>query len=102
MSEILSRTSPVNDGSIGYFYDDHEILPQNVQGRFYFNAQGQRVDDLEPAFKARAVLESQCLAKRLYLQKANVDLQNSVERIVVTGENTSSQVTCISASTVAL
>jgi hypothetical protein len=33
------------------------------------------------------VVEGQFLAKRLYLQKANVDLKSNVDRIVVTGEN---------------
>ncbi|CAF1537099.1 unnamed protein product [Adineta steineri] len=85
MSKILGETTPSNNGFIGYFYDDHEILPQNIQGRFYFNKDGQQINDLEAVYKARAVLEGQCLAKRLYLQKANVDLNNSVDRIVVTG-----------------
>jgi xylulokinase len=85
MSELIGNTSPSNDGFIGFFYDDPEILPQNIQGRFYFNAENQPIDDLEPAHKARAVLESQCLAKRLYLQKTNVDLKNNVDQIVITG-----------------
>ncbi|CAF1430173.1 unnamed protein product [Adineta steineri] len=85
MSKLLGETTPSNNGFIGYFYDDHEILPQNIQGRFYFNKDGQQINDLEAIYKARAVLEGQCLAKRLYLQKANVDLDNSVDRIVVTG-----------------
>ncbi|CAF0850752.1 unnamed protein product [Rotaria sordida] len=85
ISELLSKTSPTNHGYIGFFYDDHEILPQNIQGRFYFNADDQQIDDLEGAYKARAVLEGQCLAKRLYLQRANIDLTNKVDRIVITG-----------------
>ncbi|CAF4402443.1 unnamed protein product, partial [Adineta steineri] len=85
MSKLLGETTPSNNGFIGYFYDDHEILPQNIQGRFYFNKDGQQINDLKAIYKARAVLEGQCLAKRLYLQKANVDLNNSVDRIVVTG-----------------
>ncbi len=87
MSELLGKTSAGNDGFIGFFYDDHEILPQNIQGRFYFDANDKKLDDLEPACKARAVLEGQLLAKRLYLQRANVDLTNNVDRIVITGEN---------------
>jgi xylulokinase len=85
MNESLKQTSPSNNGILGFFYDDHEILPQNIQGRYFFNAQHQRVDHLDASTKARAVLEGQCLAKRLYLQRANVDLVNHVERIVVTG-----------------
>ena len=87
MSELLSKTSAGNNGFIGFFYDDHEILPQNIHGRFYFNAKDEKVDDLEPACKVRAVLEGQFLAKRLYLQRANVDLANGVDRIVITGKN---------------
>jgi len=89
MSEFIGKTSPSNNGFIGFFYDDHEILPQNIQGRFYFNANDQQIDDLEPANKARAVLEGQCLAKRYYLKKANVDLTNNVDRIVITGKTIS-------------
>jgi xylulokinase len=86
MSGLLNQTPPSNHGFIGFFYDDHEILPQNIQGRFYFNAEGQSVDNLEAPCKARAVLEGQCLAKRLYLQRANVDLANNVNHIVITGK----------------
>jgi hypothetical protein len=86
MSELIGKTSPSNDGFIGFFYDDPEILPQNIQGRFYFDSNDQQIDDLQPAHKARAVLEGQCLAKRLYLKKANVDLTNNVDQIVITGK----------------
>ena len=89
MGELLSQTSAGNNGFIGFFYDDHEILPQNVQGRFYFDAKDQQIKDLEPASKARAVIEGQLLAKRLYLERANFDIKNNVERIVITGENIS-------------
>jgi hypothetical protein len=91
MSELIRSTSPSNDGFIGFFYDDYEILPQNIRGRFYFDPKDQQIDDLEPAYKARAVLEGQCLAKRLYLKKANVDLTNNVDRIVITGTNISTK-----------
>lgn len=86
MSELLKKTPPLNNGFIGFFYDDPEILPQNIQGRFYFNADDQQIDELDAAYKARAVLEGQCLAKRLYLQRANVDLTKNVDRIVITGK----------------
>ncbi|CAF0883135.1 unnamed protein product [Adineta ricciae] len=85
MSELLGQTPSANKGVIGFFYDDHEILPHNVQGRFYFNADGEQVNDLEAASKVRALVEGQLLAKRLYLQRANVDLNNNVDQIVVTG-----------------
>ncbi|CAF1369559.1 unnamed protein product [Didymodactylos carnosus] len=84
MSELLCHSPPSNHGYIGMFFDDQEILPHNIQGRFYFDAHGVQVKDLEPSCKARALLEGQCLAKRLYLQRANIDLAN-VKRIVITG-----------------
>src|ERR1700722_19667910 len=87
MSELLCQTPPSNHGYLGYFFDDYEILPQNVRGRFYFNHIEHQVEDLEPACKARALLEGQCLAKRLYLQRANIDLVNNVDRIVIAGKN---------------
>ena len=85
-SELLGQTSPGNDGHLGFFFDDPEILPRNIQGRFYLNTNGERLDQFDRATKARAMLEGQCLAKRLYLQRANVDLATHVDRIVVTGE----------------
>ena len=88
MSDVLLHSQPTNNGCIGFFYDDPEILPQNVQGRFYFDQHGQRLDELDRLRKARAVLEGQCLSKRLYLQRANVDLVNSVDRVVITGRLT--------------
>ncbi len=87
MSELLCQTPPSNHGFLGYFYDDHEILPENIRGRFYFNSDEHQLENLEPACKARALLEGQCLAKRLYLQRANIDLINNVNRIVITGKN---------------
>lgn len=84
-SELLGQTVVGNAGCVGFFFDDPEILPRNVQGRFYFNSQGEKVNEIDPTVKARAILESQCLSKRLYLQRANVDLNNDVDRIVVTG-----------------
>lgn len=94
MSESIGKTKPSKDGCIGFFYDDHEILPQNIQGRFYFDGKDQRLDDLSAEQKARAVLEAQCLAKRLYLKKANVDLVNNVDRIVITGKITMNRKHC--------
>jgi len=85
MSELLCQSPPSNHGFIGMFFDDQEILPQNVQGRYYFNAHGIQVEHLEAACKARSLLEGQCLAKRLYLQRANIDLINNIKRIVITG-----------------
>lgn len=87
MSELLCQTPPSNHGLLGYFFDDPEILPQNIRGRFYFNTAEEQIEDLKPASKARALLEGQCLAKRLYLQRANIDLVNNVDRIVITGKN---------------
>jgi len=86
MSELLCQSPPSNHGFLGYFFDDNEILPQNIQGRFYFNSDEQQIEDLEPASKVRALLEAQCLAKRLYLQRANIDLVNNVDRIVINGK----------------
>jgi sugar (pentulose or hexulose) kinase len=87
MSELICQTPATNHGFIGFFFDDYEILPQNLHGRFYFNTAEQAIENLEPSCKARAVLESQCLAKRLYLQRANIDLVHDVNQIVITGKN---------------
>lgn len=86
ISELLCQTPPSNHGYLGYFFDNLEILPENLQGRFYFNSIEQQIENLEPACKVRALLEGQCLAKRLYLQRANIDLANNVDRIVITGK----------------
>lgn len=91
MSELICQTPASNHGFIGFFFDDYEILPQNVHGRFYFNTAGQPIENLEPSCKARAVLESQCLAKRLYLQRANIDLVHDVNQIVITGRTNMSR-----------
>lgn len=85
LSELLCQTPPSNHGFVGFFFDHEEILPAQIQGRFYFNAAEQRVDQLEVSCKARALLEGQCLAKRLYLQRANIDLVHNVDQVVISG-----------------
>jgi hypothetical protein len=63
MSELICQTPPSNHGFIGFFFDDHEILPKNIQERFYFDVKEQQLDDLKSACKARAVLDRWCFSQ---------------------------------------
>ncbi|CDW57196.1 xylulose kinase [Trichuris trichiura] len=86
--DLVESSPPGNCGcmgtsSTGVFYEYEEIgskvLPQYV----LVNADGCRVPFFEKQIEARAVIEHQCLAKRLSSYKTG--MRSKMERILVTG-----------------
>ena len=66
-----------------YFYDT-EITPSGQQGVYYFDKNGTQVESFPPEVEARAVIESQFLAKLNHARKLGYEI-NSTSRILATG-----------------
>jgi len=79
--EMISSTAPGNDGNIGFFIDEPEIIPDiPVAGVRRFDASGP-VDSFAPEVEARAVVEGQMLSMRLHVQQIGV----SPSMLITTG-----------------
>ncbi|VDM46035.1 unnamed protein product [Toxocara canis] len=81
---LTTQTPPGNNGNIGFYFDDNEIVPNIRRGDYRFNSHGEQVSSFEAAVEARAVLEHQCLAKRLHAENIGYDISRR-KRIFVTG-----------------
>lgn len=62
--EALVQSTPAgNDGNIGFFINEAEIIPFiPITGTRLFDGQGKRVDSFPPAVEARAILEGQMMS----------------------------------------
>lgn len=80
---FMDQTKAGNDGYIGFFFDEEEIVPRKSKGDYTFEIGKQELDK-NPAKFARAVFESQCFFKLLYTQKMGFSKSTS-SRILVTG-----------------
>jgi len=92
---MLNKTAVGNDGYIGLFYFKPEHIPQNGKGLFYFDPQGNRIQDLTPERKIRALVEGQFLMKRAHLEKlAGFSNVRKRPRILITGGASRNQSIC--------
>ena len=82
-SKMLKTTPPGNNGNIGMYFDVIEKQPL-VMGRFRFNKDGEAVSSFPSEVEARAVIEGQFLARRMYLENAGYPTGPN-SRIIVTG-----------------
>ena len=72
---MLRATRPGNDGVVGFFYTDPEIMPTiSRPGIVVFDAHDQPIDfkTLQPQVEVRSVVESQYLSMRLHAQNLGV------------------------------
>ncbi|TKR64230.1 hypothetical protein L596_024800 [Steinernema carpocapsae] len=83
VSQHLKKTSPGNNGNIGFYFDKHEILPNVPAGVYRFGASGTEVKKFDPATEIRAVWEHQCLGKRFYAEK--LGFKSREGRLILTG-----------------
>ena len=72
-SEMLKDTPPGNNGNIGMYFDVIEKQPL-VMGHFRFNKDNEMVATFSPEVEARAVLEGQFLARRIYMENAGYQI----------------------------
>ncbi|KAK0419367.1 hypothetical protein QR680_014106 [Steinernema hermaphroditum] len=82
VSELLKETTPGNDGKIGFYFDRDEILPSCSVGVFRFDSNGTPLETFDKRTEMRAILEHQCLAKRLYAERMGFQ---SHGRLILTG-----------------
>ncbi|KAF1761032.1 hypothetical protein GCK72_009286 [Caenorhabditis remanei] len=83
-NEIMEKTPVGNDGFIGFFFDEDEIVPRKLKGDYTFEMDEKELKEKSPEKFARAVFESQCFFKHLYTQKMGFKKSQS-SRILVTG-----------------
>ncbi|UMM24941.1 hypothetical protein L5515_004937 [Caenorhabditis briggsae] len=81
--KVMKKTPIGNDGYIGFFFDDDEIVPRKPKGDYTFEIESEELNRNPEKF-ARAVFESQCFFKLFYTQKMGFQKSTS-SRIVVTG-----------------
>jgi xylulokinase len=87
-SEYLNDTPAGNNGDIGFFYSELEIIPF-IKGFYYFNNKDERVKTLDNAKKyVRGIVESQILS--MYVHSQNIGL-NVTQGVLVTGGSARNQ-----------
>ena len=72
-SKILSKSPVGNDGNIGIYFTEMEILPQ-AQGTYRWNGDNQQISSFIPEQEVRAVVEGQFLAKRIHAKQFGYEL----------------------------
>lgn len=72
-NNALKRTQPGNDGCIGIYFIDQEIIP-NARGIYRWNAKDERVQTFSPDNEVRALIEGQFVAKKIHAEKLGYNL----------------------------
>jgi len=87
-NELLQKTPPGNNGNLGFYFTEHEILPHQIIGYFKFDTNGHKVDHFTPEVEVRAVIEHRALALKTHTQRLNIIPKGD---ILVTGGASSNQ-----------
>ena len=82
-NDALSKTPPGNNGNLGLYFDEMEILPY-AKGVHRWNEANQLVSEFENDIEVRAIIEGQFLAKRHHVQKYGF-VRDPCSRILATG-----------------
>ncbi|KAL8601349.1 hypothetical protein ACOMHN_054642 [Nucella lapillus] len=85
----LKATPVGNNGNIGIYFDVTEIQPL-VQGVFRFDPHGQQVECFPDDVEVRAVVEGQCLARRVHAENLGFGIGPNT-RVIATGGASSNQ-----------
>lgn len=99
-SKFLEQTPPLNDGKIGFYYKDHEILPplpvgvhryilQNFTGDSLEGVNEQEVQEFDSASEVRALIEGQFLSMRAHAERFG--MPTPPKRIIATGGASANQ-----------
>ncbi|EEF52198.1 xylulose kinase 2 [Ricinus communis] len=99
-NKFLEQTTPLNDGKIGFYYKDHEILPplpvgfhryvlQNFTGENLDEVNEQEVQEFDPASEVRALIEGQFLSMRAHAERFG--MPTPPKRIIATGGASANQ-----------
>ncbi|XP_024391819.1 xylulose kinase 2 isoform X2 [Physcomitrium patens] len=93
-NSLLEETPPLNEGKMGFYYKEAEILPPLPVGYHHFilgrgdgnafdNLNVQKVPKFDPAAEVRAIVEGQILSMRIHAER--IGMQCPPERIIATG-----------------
>ncbi|XP_050213532.1 xylulose kinase 2 [Mercurialis annua] len=93
-NKLLDQTPPLNDGKIGFYYKDHEILPplpvgfhryvlENFKGETLDGVKEQEVQEFDSASEVRALIEGQFLSMRAHAERFG--MPTCPKRIIATG-----------------
>jgi xylulokinase len=89
-NQLVSSSPAGSNGYMGLYFPLMEIIPPNVQGRYFFKHSFEGVaptEEIPPEVEPRAILESQLLSikSRLLSIVTTGEGERELERIVVTG-----------------
>ncbi len=73
IEKSLNRTKPGNEGNIGIYFIEQEIIPF-ARGVQRWNSNNQLVDHFQRDVEARAIIEGQFLAKRMHAEMLGLHL----------------------------
>lgn len=97
---MVERTPPGCNGRVGFFFPLPEIIPQNVVGKYFFEASGltataadtpSPVGDIPESLHPRAILESQLLSIQSRVRHL-LPNDSRLSRLVLSGGGSSNQV----------
>ncbi|KAK9756545.1 hypothetical protein RND81_01G105300 [Saponaria officinalis] len=99
-NKYLQQTPPLNDGKLGFYYKEHEILPplpvgfhryilNNFTGDTVDGMVEQEVNEFDAASEVRAVIEGQMLSMRAHAEKFGMPFPP--RRLIATGGASSNE-----------
>lgn len=91
-NNLLKSTPPGNNNAYGFYFHFREIIPDGVEGEFFFRGTQQvQGQDLSPAEHARAVLESQVMSVKTRLHTILHGDDAAVKRCIITGGSSTNE-----------
>jgi len=81
-NRLLEQNPAGNNGNLGFYFLEPEIIPANMEGIHRYDAAGNKVSSFDAATEVRALVESQFLNMRAAAEKLGLDKSN---RIIATG-----------------
>ena len=72
-NNALKQTRPGNNGCIGMYFIDQEIIP-NRRGIYRWNKEDKQVDSFAPDIEVRALIEGQFIAKKIHAESLGYNL----------------------------
>ncbi|XP_010482243.1 PREDICTED: xylulose kinase-like [Camelina sativa] len=93
-NKYLQQTQPLNNGKLGFYYTENEILPplpvgshryilENFSGESLNGVKEREVDEFDPPTEVRALIEGQFLSKRAHTERFG--MPSPPIRIIATG-----------------
>ncbi|KAH7405466.1 hypothetical protein KP509_15G071400 [Ceratopteris richardii] len=92
----LNDTSPLNDGNVGFYYSEPEIIPPLPAGLHRFKLTqvcsesngkpsftAETIQEFNPSMEVRAIVEGQFLSMRAHSER--IGMPSPPERVIVTG-----------------